>query len=215
MEGRNGDPALIGNISVTVWFDYSCPHCHRGLGWLDVLSGELPLTIDRRPYLLRPDAPLNTFLTQDRNTETRSPSQVESGRRPPLAPLGAQPVAEPFSSRSLSTVLVHEATAFAKNQGMDRDFYLEVAGEYWQMGADLGSIYTLRRSAIKIGLDWGTMWPTLESGHYRAWVMAEHRAAVERGLKGAPSYLIGGRMYAGVVGLDELRAALEAAGLTR
>ena len=83
------------------------------------------------------------------------------------------------------------------------------------MGADLGSIYTLRRSAIKIGLDWGTMWPTLESGHYRAWVMAEHRAAVERGLKGAPSYLIGGRMYAGVVGLDELRAALEAAGSAR
>lgn len=203
---------MSANISVTVWFDYSCPHCHRGLGWLDTLSGEMPLTIDRRPYLLRPDAPLNTFLTQDRATETESPSQAESGRRPPLAPLGTQPVAEPFSSRSLSTVLVHEATAFAKDQGKDRDFYLEVAGEYWQRGADLGSIYTLRRSAIKIGLDWGIMWPTLESGHYRPWVMEEHREAVERGVKVAPSYLIGGKMYPGGVGLDELRAALKEAG---
>ena len=212
MEGRNGDPELSGNISVTVWFDYSCPHCHRGLGWLDALSGELPLTIDRRPYLLRPDAPMNTLLTQNRATETRSPSQVESGRRPPLAPLGTQPVAEPFSSRSLSTVLVHEATAFAKEQGKDRDFYLEVAGEYWQKGSDLGSIYTLRRAAIKIGLDWGTMWPTLESGHYRPWVMEEHQAAVQRGLKGAPAYLIGGKMHSDGVGLDALRAALEEAG---
>ncbi|MBQ10069.1 MAG: hypothetical protein CMJ45_00765 [Planctomyces sp.] len=211
----NGVSELSGNISVTVWFDYSCPHSHRGLGWLDTLSGELPLAIDRRPYLLRPDAPLNTLLTQDRAIETRSPSQIESGRRPPLAPLGAQPVAEPFSSRSLSTVLVHEATAFAKDQGMDRDYYLEVAGEYWQKGSDLGSIYTLRRAATKIGLDWGTMWPTLESGHYRPWVMEEHWAAVERGVKGAPAYLIGGKMYTGAVGLDDMRAALESAGSDR
>ncbi len=211
----NGVPELSGNISVTVWFDYSCPHCHRGLAWLDTLSGELPLTIDRRPYLLRPDAPLNTVLAQERATETASPSQTESGRRPPLAPLGAQPAAEPFSSRSLSTVLVHEATAFAKDHGKDREFYLEVSGEYWRGGADLGSIYTVRRSAIKIGLDWSAMWPALESGHYRARVMEEHRVAVERGVKGVPSYLIAGKMCTGVVGLDALRAALEEAGSDR
>ena len=39
--------------------------------------------------------------------------------------------------------------------------------------------------------------------------------AVERGVKGVPSYLIAGKMYTGGVGLDALRAALEKAGSDR
>jgi predicted DsbA family dithiol-disulfide isomerase len=105
--------------------------------------------------------------------------------------------------------LVHEATAFAREQGRDREFYLETAGEYWERGSDLGSIYTLRRSASRAGLDWESMWPKLESGHYRPWVLEEHRAAVEQGVKGVPSYIIGGKMYTGDVGIDALRAAVE------
>ncbi len=202
---------MSGDISVTVWFDYTCPHSHRGLGWLDTLSGELPLVIDRRPYLLRPDAPLSSVLALAPTVDAEPPTQSSPGRRPPLAPPGAQPAAEPFSSRSLSTVLVHEATAFAKDHEMDREFYLDLATEYWHRGSDLGSIYTLRRSASKIGLDWAEMWPKLESGHYRPWVMEEHQAAVERGVKGVPTYLIAGRMHTGDLGLDELRTALEGA----
>lgn len=211
MEEMNGDPELSGDISVTVWFDYTCPHCHRGLVMLDTLSGELPLTIDRRPYLLRPGAPLNGLLAQAPTPDSRSKMPAASGRRPPLITPGTQPAAEPFSSRSLSTVLVHEATAFAKDHGRDWEFYLELSGEYWQRGADLGSIYTLRRSATKVGLDWEAMWLKLESGHYRPWVMEEHRVAVERGVTVAPSYLIGGKIYAANVRLDEMRRTLEEA----
>lgn len=199
---------MSDEVLVTVWFDYTCPHCHIGLGRLDTLSEELALTIDRRPYLLRPDAPLNTVLVQEHPVVVQSPTHESPVRRPPLAPLGEKPAAEPFSSRSLSTVLVHEATAFAKEQGRDREFYLEAAGEYWERGSDLGSIYTLRRSASRAGLEWGAMWPKLESGHYRPSVLEEHRAAVERGVKGVPCYLIGGKMYTGNVGLDQVRAAV-------
>ncbi|MFB3120115.1 MAG: DsbA family protein [Stenotrophomonas maltophilia] len=202
---------MSGKALVTVWFDYTCPHCHIGLGRLDTLSGEMALAIDRRPYLLRPDAPLNTVLVQERPAQAQSPTQESPGRRPPLAPPGEKPAAEPFSSRSLSTVLVHEATAFAREQGRDWEFYLEAAGEYWERGSDLGSIYTLRRSASKAGLDWETMWHKLESGHYRPWVLEEHRVAVEQGVMGVPSYLIGGKMYTGNVGLDALRRAVEGA----
>ena len=206
-----GNPDLSGNVLVTVWFDYTCPHCHIGLGRLDALCGEMALTVDRRPYLLRPDAPLNTVLVQERPVEAQSPTHESPGRRPPLAPLGEKSAAEPFSSRSLSTVLVDEATAFAREQGKDREFYLEAAGEYWERGSDLGSIYTLRRLASRAGLDWESMWPKLESGHYRPWVLEEHRAAVDQGVKGVPCYLIGGKMYTGDVGIDELRAAVEVA----
>lgn len=202
---------MSGNILVTVWFDYTCPHSHVGLGRLDTLSEELPLTIDRRPYLLRPDAPLNSVFVRDRLVE-QPLSQEITGHRPPLKPPGFQSGAEPFSSRTLSTVLVHEATAFARDQCRDGEFYREVAGEYWTRGVDLGSIYTLRKSATRAGLDWDATWVKLESGHYRSWVMDEHQAAVDLGIKAAPSYLIDGAMYTGV-GLAELRKVLVGAGL--
>ena len=203
---------MSGDVVVTVWFDYTCPHCHIGLRRLDTLSGELALTIDRRPYLLRPDAPINRNLGQDGLVESRSPTRNLSCRRTPLAISGDQPRMDPSSSRSLSTVLAHEATACAREQGRDGEFYLEAAREYWERSSDLGSIYTLRRSAIKAGLDWGTMWIKLASSHYRPWVMQEYRAAVERGVNGVPSYLIGGKIWTGDVGLEDLRRAVKRAG---
>lgn len=203
---------MSSDVVVTVWFDYSCPHCHIGLRRLDTLSGEMALTIDRRPYLLRPDAPINGVLGQVPQAEGQSPTRDYPGHRPPLALPGGKPGAEAYSSRSLSTVLAHEATAYAREQGRDGEFYLEVAKEYWERGADLGSVYTLRRFAIKAGLDWGAMWPKLESSYYRSWVMEEHRAALERGVKEVPSYLIGGNIYTGDVSLDVMRKAIEGAG---
>jgi len=203
---------LSSDVVVTVWFDYTCPHCHIGLRRLDGLSAELALTIDRRPYLLRPDAPINGFLGQDRPAGSQSPTLDFPRRRKPLALPGEKPGLDPFSSRSLSTVLVHEATAYARDQGKDGEFYREAAREYWERGSDLGSIYTLRRSAIKAGLDWGAMWIKLASSHYRSWVMEEYRAAVDRGVKAAPSYLIGGKMCTGNAGLEDLRMAVEGAG---
>ena len=203
---------MSGNVVVTVWFDYTCPHCHIGLRRLDTLSGELALTIDRRPYLLRPDAPINGFLGQDRLPESQSPAPDFPRRFPPLTLTGEKPRMDPSSSRSLSTVLAHEATACAREQGREAEFYLEAAREYWERGADLGSIYTLRRSAITAGLDWGAMWIKLASSYYRPWVMEEYRAAVDRGVKGAPSYLIGEKIFTGDVGLEDLRRAVMGTG---
>ena len=199
---------MSGEVVVTFWFDYTCPHCHLGLQGLNTLSKELAFTIDLRPYLLRPDAPITGFLGRSQQAEAQPPTRDSSGQHPLIALSEEKPGLEPFSSRSLSTVLVHEATACARELGREREFYLAVAMEYWGRGADLEGIYTLRRLAIKAKLDWRLMWPKLESGHYRSWVMEEHRAAVDRGVKGVPSYLIGEQLYAGEVSLEELRSAI-------
>ncbi len=135
-------------VIVTTWFDYTFPHSHLGLQRLDTLSEELAFTIDRRPYLLRPDAPITGFLGRSHQAESQPPTRGLSVRRPLISLPEEKPGLEPFSSRSLSTVLVHEATACARELGREREFYLAVAMEYWESGADLESIYTLRRLAI-------------------------------------------------------------------
>ena len=210
----------IGNVSdltrtnestgvnvVTVWFDYSCPHCHLGLQRLEALAGDLHFAIDRRPYLLRPDAPISAVYGQGRSQESKSPRRNSAGS-PILALPDDDPGVEPFSSRSLSTVLAHEATACAKDQGKEQEFYCEVAREYWERGSDLGSIDTLRSAAIKAQVDGAAMWTRLESSHYRQWVMEEHWAAVHRGVTGIPSYLVSGKLCSGDMSLEDLRRVI-------
>lgn len=199
---------MIGEAVVTIWFDYTCPHCYFGMQRLDTLSGELAFTISRRPYLLRPDAPITGFLGQGRRAVANPVAWGTPGWHPIMGPVQEIPRPDPFSSRSLSTVLVHEATACARELGREREFYQAAAMEYWERGADLGSIYTLRRLASKAQLDWELMWPKLESGQYRSRVIEEHRRAVQQGVKGVPSYLIGGQIYAGDASLEELRSMI-------
>ena len=171
-----------GSTEVTFWYDYSCPFCYFGLVRLDTLAKELHFSVDRRPYLLRPDSSVVV--------ETLTPH-------------------EPAIRRSPSTALAHEATAYAKELGLDGQFHHAAAGAYWLAGADLGSLYVLRDLSVACGLDWPMMRQRLESHHYREFVVEEHQAAIRRGVTGTPSYLIGGRMYAGDVSLEALRVAIE------
>ena len=56
---------------------------------------------------------------------------------------------------------------YAKEKGLDGLFFRAASKEYWERGVDLGSLYTLRRISVSVGLDWGDLWPKL-SGEHRA-----------------------------------------------
>ena len=169
---------------VVFWYDYSCPYCYMGLVRLETLQKETPFSVDRRPYLLRPESD---------------------------TPVYSEKPHEPAIRRSHVTSLAHEATTFAKEQGMDAEFHRAAAEAYWRSGADLGSLYVLRDVAKACGLDWETLVDRLVSGHYKDSVMEKHEAAVKQGVAGTPSYLIQGRMYTGNITLETLRSAIAGA----
>ena len=113
---------------------------------------------------------------------------------------------------SPNTMRVHEATAHAKEKGLDGEFHHLAARAYWEDGADLADLQTLKRIAEESGLDWGELSPLLESGQYRDAVLQAYEAAKSAGVSGTPTYLIAGELLRGDVSLEELRAAVERAG---
>lgn len=119
---------------------------------------------------------------------------------------------EPASNRSVSTLAVHAATAYAKERGLEGRFYWAASKEYWEQGTDLGNLYTIRRLSVAAGLDWGEMGPELESGRYHTLVLAQHEAALQTGVVRTPSFRIGGRLHSGPITSEELRAAVVVAG---
>jgi predicted DsbA family dithiol-disulfide isomerase len=178
-----------------------------GLGRLDIVAKELNITIDRRPFLLNPDKPMEGEPRRvfDGETETDLNSAMQERarsaglvmRRPQWAP---------------NTLYVHEATLFAKEQGLDDRFHHVAASAYWEDSADLGSLEVVQTLAEKAGLDWSELSARLESGQYRDTVLESNATARASGIGGTPTYLIGGWRKFGDLGVDELKTIIEAVG---
>lgn len=115
-------------------------------------------------------------------------------------------------SWSPNTMLVHEATAYARDKGLDDEFHHAAAGAYWTTGIDLSDKSVLQELAGKAGLDWNELSPRLDSRQYRQQVLDEYQAARDRGVTGTPTYLIEGELLPGDVSLEDLIAAVKKAG---
>ena len=119
-----------------------------GLGRLDIVAKELNITIDRRPFLLRPDCPPEGQPRRlfDGETETElNPAMQERARGAGLVMRRPQ--------WSPNTLYVQEATLYAKEQGLDDRFHHVAAAAYWEESADLGSLDVIKDLAEKSGLE--------------------------------------------------------------
>lgn len=161
--------------------------------------------MDRKPYLLQPDRPAEgePRPLRDGETETEVSAAWQERarqlnlvmRRPQLSP---------------RTQLAHEATAYAKEKGLDGNFHHAAARAYWERGVDLNDTQVLRQLSQEAGLDWSDLAPRLESGQYREEVVKEYEAAKEKGVGGTPTYMIGGEIVFGDLSLDDLRNRIRA-----
>jgi predicted DsbA family dithiol-disulfide isomerase len=171
-----------------------------------MLAKELSITVDRKPYLLRPERPPEGEERRlfDGETQTElNPAMQERAngvglvmRRPQWSP---------------NTMRAHEATVYAKMKGKDGEFHHRAAAAYWESSADINDLGVLKGIVEASGLDWGDLGLRIESGEYRETVMKEYEAAKELGVGGTPTYMIGGELHGGDVGIDELRDAIKSA----
>ena len=171
-----------------------------------MLAKELPFWVDRRPFLLAPDRLAEGQLRQIRDGETET--EVTSAMRDQAQRVGLA-IHRPHWSPN--TLLVHEATAYAKDQGLDNRFHHAAARAYWERGADLGNVEVVRTLAENSGLVWLTLGPLLESEYYRPRVMEEYEEARAIGVGGTPTYRIAGELHGGDISMDDLRSFITAA----
>ena len=197
---------------ITVWFDYTCPHSYIGVVRLEDLASTLDIEIDRRPFLTRAESFDERYTRADHGLSDSEEQEVHgSDRRQPLYKPGESIGSEPASNRSASTLAVHAVTAYAKERGLDGQFFRAASKEYWEQGVDLGSLYTLRRLTRFVGLDWADLWPKLESRSYHDLVLSQHENAKEIGVVHTPSFRINGALYSGGMSFDELKDSVQSA----
>ena len=164
----------------------------------------MPIKVDRRPFLLAPERPpegeprpLRQGETETEMSEAWQERAAGAGvtmRRPQWSP---------------NTMLVQEATLYAKSEGRDGEFHHRAAQAYWEDGLDLGDRTVILRIAGDCGLDEGELSAALDAGSFRQQVLEEDAAAREMGVGGTPTYLIeGGEPTFGDLSAGDLRALI-------
>ena len=158
----------------------------------------------RKPFLLQPQRPPEG--EPRRMFEGETETELNPGMRERANALGLVMRRPQWGP---NTMLAHEATAYARENGLDDEFHHAAAGSYWSTGADLGDLAVLRGIAEEAGLNWAELGPRLESRQYREQVLQEYQQAKDMGVGGTPTYMINGEVVAGDVSLEDLRAALQ------
>ena len=156
------------------------------------MAREYAITIERRPFLLRPDIP-----PEGLTRETR-PGETDGELREPLRSCAQQEgLTMRRPSKTPYTLLALEATEYAEDQGLGDQFYSNTMRAFWEEGVDLGDISVLQRLAEESGLNWQELAHHLESGRYRPTVVEHYQEAVRLGIHGIPAFLIGQQLVIG------------------
>lgn len=167
------------------------------------MGQEYKIQVVGRAYLLRPDTPKDGLRRQPRPGESdgllseplRSRAQEASlvMRPPPVTP---------------NTMYALEATEYAQQQGKFLEFHQAAYKAYWSEGQDLGDLAVLEALANATALDGAEMRQRLESHHYSAAVMAQYQEALQHGIQGIPTFVVGNLLFTGAHPYPVFQAAM-------
>ena len=160
--------------------------------------------MEGRAYLLRPDTPKEGAPRQPRPGETEDElseplrSQArEAGlimRPPPVTP---------------NTLYSLEATEYAQQQGKFLEFHRAAYRALWEDRQDLGDLSVLGAIAQSVDLDSAEMLDRLETKHYSPTVMGQYQEALQYGITGIPTFLVGNLMFTGAHPYSIFKAAMD------
>ena len=152
---------------------------------------------------MRPDTPKEGLLRQPRSGETDDElsepirSQVrEAGlvMRPPRV--------------TPNTLFALEATEYAQQHGKFMEFHHAAYKAYWDDGKDLGQLDVLAEVARSVSLDADEMIECLETHEFSSRVMGQYQEALQHGIRGIPTFVVGNLMFTGAHPYDIFKSAM-------
>ena len=168
------------------------------------MAKEFDIEVEGRAYLLRPDTPRSGTErptrpgeTADELSEPLRGQARESGlimRPPPNTP---------------NTLYSLEATEYAQQNGKFLEFHRAAYRAFWEDGKDIGQIEILADIANGIELDGVDMARSLEEGAHSQTVIAQYQEALQYGINGIPTFLVGNLLFTGAHPYPVFKQAME------
>ena len=168
------------------------------------MAKEFDITVEGRAYLLCPDTP------------------KEGAERPARPGETADELAEPLRGqakdsglimrppgRTPNTLYSLEATEYAQQHGKFMEFHHAAYKAFWEDNQDIGTVEVLENIADSVDLDGADMVQSLENQTYAETVMGQYREALQYGINGIPSFLVGNLLFTGAHPYNIFKSAME------
>ena len=168
------------------------------------MGQEYDIIVEGRAYLLRPDTPKEGLLRQPRDGETADELSEPLRSNAREANLIMRP-----PSITPNTGYILEATEYAQQQGKFLEFHHAAYKAYWEDGKDLGDLAVIEVLAQEVSLNSAELMERLENHHHTAAVMEQYQEALQHGIRGIPTFLVGNLMFTGAHPYNIFQAAMK------
>ncbi len=150
------------------------------------LKAEYDVQVDWLPFFLHPEIPPEGMPLPDYlRARTRSSTAHLQNMAHEAGLAMTMPEKISYSRLAL------EATEYARQHGRLEAFHRIVFRKYYGEGQDIGRWPVLRAAAEEAGVNSGEMQAAVEAGTFTAVVDGHVRQAVEWGITGVPTYIVG------------------------
>ena len=168
------------------------------------MANEYGISVEGRAYLLRPDTPKEGSDRTQRPGETADElSEPLRGQAKEAGLIMKPPVRTP------NTLYALEATEYAQQHGKFLDFHHAAYKAFWEDRQDLGELEVLHKVAEEVGLDADEMLTSLEEKTYAEVVMSQYKEALQYGISGIPTFLVGNLLFTGAHPYNVFKSAME------
>ena len=168
------------------------------------MANEYEIAVEGRAYLLRPDTPKEGTDRPQRPGETSEElSEPLRGQAKDAGLIMKPPVRTP------NTLYALEATEYAQQNGKFLEFHHAAYKAFWEDRKDLGELEVLHRVAHEVGLDGDDMVESLEQRTYSETVMSQYQEAMQYGISGIPTFLVGNLLFTGAHPYNIFKSAIE------
>ncbi len=189
---------------ISVYSDYVCPYCLLAEQVLSDAIGDRNISLDWRPFELRPD-PVPTLRPEDPYLPAIWRKSVY-----PLAERLGVPIKLPSLSPQPRTAKAFELLALAQDIGLDHSYSMRVLRAFFQEDRDIGDPDVLVELAADAGLDPDEARQALERGTYAE----RHKEALrhaheDMAITSVPTIVVGDQVFRGTPPMEELKAAID------
>lgn len=188
-------------VTIQIFSDYVCPFCRLGEVAAKQTAAQTGAQLVWRAHQLRKEGPPRL--------DPRGEAMTKGWRETiyPMADRLGVAIRQP--SRLPLTRLAHEAAAWARAQGRFAAFHEAVLRAYFNDDQDIGELPVLLQLAGQLGLDADDLNDALNRQRHADDVDEDLLISETYGVKGVPTFVIGGALLYGVQESAALTQAIE------
>ena len=153
---------------------------------------------------MRPDTPKEGMKRDPRPGETEDELSEPLRSQATEAGLVMRPL-----STTPNTMYALEATEYAQQHGKFLEFHEAAYRALWSDKEDLGDLNVLGKIAEGVGLDSAELVSSLEQQVYTNTVMSQYQEALQHGIRGIPTFLVGNLLFTGAHPYDVFQQAMK------